>query len=141
MTAFSSRHPARQRGVTVRVLNLSTYEAEALRTANDNLPEGDEPHTKAEVAQAPMALATAPDGTEYLLGVEGVGWPVTDEDNEFDVFLSKETSFSMFPSMVLSLSREQLHDALGDEVDLADHVRTFGARLDDNHAMWFGILS
>lgn len=136
----STRHPVRERGTVVRLLDLSTYEAEALEFGNAHRDDAKDPWTQARVDQAPMALGVDLKGTAYLIGTEGVGWPLGD-DNEFAVYLSTETSFQMVPTVAFTLTREQVLDALGDEVDLADHVRVFGGRLEDNFNVWHATLN
>jgi hypothetical protein len=137
----TSRHPTRARGANVRLLDLSQYEHEALEFANAHRDDDQPPYTKATVEQAPLAVGFSPNGTAYLIGVEGVGWPLDDDGEEFDVYVSTDTSFSIFPTVAFTLTREQINDALGDEVDLADHVRVFGARLEANFRLWFDTLT
>lgn len=137
---MNTRHATRPHGATAVVLDLSDHLAQALAYAQENQPE--EGWTKASFHGGPYALATAKDGTEYLIDTEGVGFPLDDQPVQFDVFLSTETSFSMFPSVVSSMTREEIHAAAtGETVDLADHIRTFGARLDRNHHLWYDLLT
>lgn len=146
MTRSQNRLNARPRGATGRVLDFTKHEADALAYANEHRDPTTEPYTHARVDQPPYVLAVAADGSEWLIGEEGVGWALVEEDNEFGVFLSRRTadgtSFSMFPQVQVSLTRDEVLASATDEyVDLADHIRVFGQRLDDNHRTWFHRLT
>lgn len=98
---------ARTRGITVRTLDLTGM-------------------TAAPVYE--YAMATGPDGTVYVICSEGVGWQVTpDRPLIVDTWSGEVT---------VILDDVRTAAAAGTDVDLADHVRTFGSRLDSNHAMW-----
>jgi hypothetical protein len=79
------------------------------------------------------ALAEAPDGRTYAICSEGVGWEVT-EDRPLivDTFAG---------GYALSLSEVTDRAERGTDVDLADFVRTFGARLESNFFQWSYRLS
>lgn len=129
----------RATGVTVTPLDLTADYAAALQKYLEANPESD--MTEANSDQE-MALAVAADGTEYLLGTEGVGWPLTDTGNEVDVWMAGEHSFQLTPAMVLTLTKDEVHErATGDPVDLADFVRKFGARLEQNFWLWHDALT
>jgi hypothetical protein len=73
------------------------------------------------------ALATVR-GTAYVLCTEGVGWEVT-EDRPLIV-----DTFGGEYTLTLAEVRERAER--GTDTDLADFVRTFGARLDSNFYGW-----
>lgn len=108
----------RKRGITVR-----TFDAGRIGDGTDERP-----------VYSPYGIADAPDGRTYVICSEGVGWEVT-----ADRPLYVET----FAGRGYELSLADIRDraASGTDVDLADHVRTFGSRLDSNHWQWFGRLS
>ena len=84
---------------------------------------GDE-HVKAQT----MALVMDEDEKFYTLCTEGVGWGVN-TDGEM-VILS-----SMFDDY--EFATEDVISCISDETaDLADFIRTFGARLDSNFYQW-----
>lgn len=75
-----------------------------------------------------MALVMDADEKFYTLCTEGVGWGVN-SDGEM-VILS-----SMFDDY--EFATEDVIDCISDETeDLADFIRTFGARLDSNFYQW-----
>jgi hypothetical protein len=86
-------------------------------------------------------LVYGEDKSWAVVNTEGVGGTADDYDKPARVWFDRET-----PEGYISV---QLEDELvpfnviqecvtGEQVDLADHVRTFGARLDNNHAIWYG---
>lgn len=79
------------------------------------------------------AYAVGTDGRTYVICSEGVGWEVT-EDRPLIV-----DTFGGEYVMPLTEVRERAEN--GTDVDLADHIRTFGSRLDSNHYMWTARLS
>lgn len=92
-----------------RGINVTPINAAALATAT--VPE--------QVAElltdfGVLALATGTNGTEYLVCQEGVGW------------VARDAFASWLPPVAADFGT----------VDLADFIRTFGARLDCNHADW-----
>lgn len=74
------------------------------------------------------AYAMGPDGTEYVVCSEGVGW-VVDDSHPLVV-----DTFSGGYSLPLDTVRDRA--IAGTDVDLADHVRTFGSRLESNFWSW-----
>jgi hypothetical protein len=123
----------------VTLLDLTKQMAAALAKYQEAHPDSDV--TKAE-SEKGWALATAPDGTDYLVCEEGVGYPLHDTDNTFDVWFSSEHSFQMLPAMTLTLTADEVKAlATGEVVDLADHVRVFGGRLEDNFWLWHSTLA
>lgn len=75
-----------------------------------------------------MALVMDANEKFYTLCTEGVGWGVN--DNGEMVILS-----SMFDDY--EFATEDVIDCISDETeDLADFIRTFGARLDSNFYQW-----
>lgn len=138
-TRQADRKNARTRGVTVTPLDFTAHEAEALAYANEHQP--DKGWTEAKVYAQPWALATDPSGKAWLVSVEGTGEELG-SDNTFDVHCSTPTSFAMFPTLQLSLTGIDVRAcATGEPVDLADHIRVFGARLESNFRLWHSILT
>jgi hypothetical protein len=112
---------ARTRGIVVRTFDASSV--------GDN-------GTAGPPMFAPYAYAVAADGRHYVICSEGVGWEVTD-DRPLTVQTYAGTTYE------LSLFDVQWRAAADDasDVDLADHIRTFGSRLDANHYGWVARLS
>ena len=80
----------------------------------------------------PQMIFTVASKTAAVVNGEGVGHLET-ENGKIAVELS--TPFSWFP---VELDLGDLGEAVTDqEIDLADGIRTFGARLDSNHHQWF----
>jgi hypothetical protein len=137
----------RARGVTLRLLDLSGIEEVALERYNQHLAiDGKEPATAMRVGSDPYAVIEK-DGTMYVVCNEGVGWEITDEHPlEIDLYPHRDKdgkqSFSIFPAMSASLKPEDVRDRTTEtEVDLADHIRTFGARLESNFNEWYRALA
>lgn len=85
------------------------------------------------------AYAVGPDGTEYVICSEGVGWLVSD-----DVPLIVDTMSGpsgMYGEYNMPLTEIRELAARGTDTDLADFVRVFGARLESNFYGWQRRLS
>ena len=137
------RDRERERGVTLRLLDLSGIEEVALERYNQHLAiDGKEPADSMSIGSAPYAVAEK-DGVMYVICNEGVGWEITDEDPLIlDLYPHTGNSFGIFPVMSASLKPEDVRNRTSEaEVDLADHIRTFGARLESNFHQWYGVLS
>jgi hypothetical protein len=102
----------RKRGITVRTFDASNGTERPMMT---------------------YALAHGPDGRNYVICSEGVGWEVTTDEPLYVQTFSG--------GYELSLAEVFTASAHGTDVDLADHIRTFGSRLDSNHYMWHARLS
>lgn len=127
-------HAERARGVLLRTLDLTEVQAEADRA----IDEGE----TARIGHAPYAAAEH-DGHLYVVCEEGVGWEVTDEDPLLiDTYVSTGTGIGIFPRFQVVLSPAEVRAAAtGDEVDLADLIRTFGSRLEANFWVWHRTLT
>lgn len=130
----------RQRGVTLRLLDLQALSERALATWQAARP--DSAYTSMEPGFAPYAVAEH-DGVLYVICNEGVGWTVTEDSPlEVDLYGKSEDSFSMLPNLTATLSVDDVRTLITEEeVDLADHVRSFGSRLESNFAMWYRRLA
>lgn len=151
----------RTKGITVKVLDLTGLEKEALEWRQESRPEC----FKANVYGGDWAIVFKGEQL-FALCTEGVGWEITDEDPlelEFhgnyhvkvgadwvnqagDIvkaeFSPSRTEFDVVPFGSYSLSKEELEDAqIAAEVDLSDFIRTFGSRLESNFWNWFDELS
>lgn len=93
----------------------------------------------------PYAVSDTPNGL-YLIDTEGVGWQVTDEKplralgfntRWTDKSGQSHQSFTGGTLEGVALTPEEVRSILSDEeVDLADHVRVFGDRLEVNFSIW-----
>lgn len=80
----------------------------------------------------PQMLFTVDHGEAAVVNGEGVG-AVADEHDIVDVWFSYGYEW-----IKIALTLPTIADAFtGDEIDLADGIRTFGARLDANHYRWY----
>jgi len=126
--------------VTLTLLDLDALSTQALEAWRRERPDTN--YIRMEPGFAPYA-ATEHDGTLYVICNEGVGWEVTDTNPlPLDLYGRAEHSFSMAPNMRATLSPDEVRSLMtGDTVDLADHVRRFGDRLEVNFETWLGRLS
>jgi hypothetical protein len=137
----------------IQVLDLSELVAQALSFRQKTHPDCYE----AKIYGGKIALGKAKTGHLYVVCSEGVGYVVSKEEpleiefhgsyykrigqdwvNQAGDFIQAEIdphshSFDYMPFAEVTLSVEDLksYPILG-EVDLADHVRSFGNRLEDN---------
>ena len=132
------RYPERDRGVMLKVLDLSEVEAEA--TEMYRKEKGD-PDGRIEAGWTPWGVAEK-DGKLYVVCNEGVGYEVTDEEPlVVDLYRRAEGSMTIFPTMQANLAPDDVRRFTTDEeIDLADLVRTFGQRLEDNFGLWYSVL-
>ena len=120
------------------LLDLTEQTAAALEFSQ----AGGKDWTEMDPHNAPLAIAERGDRL-YVIGSEGVGYEVTEESPlEINFHGRKESSFSMFPVVAATLSPAEVRDLpTGEQVDLADHIRTFGGRLEDNFRLWYRTLT
>jgi hypothetical protein len=127
------RTATRPRGVTLTLLDLDSLieQGQELTQGRDEISLGHAPYAAAEV-----------DGRLYVVCVEGVGWQV-DENTPLSVPIhaSSPGHVSMMPRWVAELSEREVRERMtGQPVDLADLIRTFGGRLEDNFRIWHRTL-
>lgn len=125
----------RTRGVKLRLLDLSIPKAQIA-----DLPDT---HGKdVQVGFEPYAVAEADDQL-YVICHEGVGWKVDDDHPlRVELYVSEPDHIAIVPSYVAKLTPAEVRAFTTDEeVDLADHVRKFGARLEGNFWTWHRQLS
>ena len=102
---------------------------EVIRRDHPNVEE----EALARYEAQPMAVVTGKDGIAVIC-TEGVGW-VADKDGLLPINFYyqqwQENYFNVTPEEILScLSDEQ--------IDLADFIRAFGDRLENNFYIWYG---
>ena len=130
----------RPRGVTLRLLDTSAVLALAAAEADRRSPG--EADVTVRLSDDPYAVAEH-DGKTYVICVEGVGWEVKeDAPLVLPVYVAKAGHIAILPSfdVEMPLVEVQALAAVGEEVDLADHVRRFGHRLESNMTMWWNVL-
>lgn len=144
----------RSRGVIVSVLDLSALEAEALEFRKQSQPDCYEVH----IYGGKIAMKESKNGHLYTVCIEGVG-PETGvtfddplyvefhgsyyerDENTGEINPHRHT-FDAVPFASCTLDPDELRSyPIKEEVDLADFIRTFGARLEDNFWMWHKVLS
>lgn len=115
----------RPRGVKLHLLDIHRLEA----NATEQLADG----SIYSVGFGPWAAVEHGDRL-YAVCVEGVGYEVTEaQPLELDLYKETPGHISIIPSFRALLSPADVRDLITpEEVDLADHVRTFGARLEGN---------
>lgn len=122
MTTSTSTRP---RGASAVVLDPETLLAAARAKfgANiDHLGHGPQPQMLIPVNRGEAAVVNG----------EGVG-EIADETDEIEVYFAYG-----FQLTTVKLTLEEIAQAdSGERIDLADGIRTFGARLSSNHHIWF----
>ena len=87
----------------------------------------------------PVGVVRTPSAV-YALCSEGVGSkvPVSEESPlEIEFYKKFEGGISLYPSMKQSMSDEKIVEYLtGEKKNLADFIRVFGTRLEDNYSSW-----
>lgn len=81
----------------------------------------------------------------FAINTEGVGpdGPISEENPlVVDIYAEQDGFLALMPVASMSLNADEVRKmATGPAVPLADHVRTFGARLDANYETWLRRLS
>lgn len=79
----------------------------------------------------PQVIIAVDRGTPAIVNSEGVGAITTEKD---DVAVYFSNGLTIFP---LTMTLSEIAYAITDEtIDIADAIRSFGARLDANHHHW-----
>lgn len=158
------RSDQRERGVIVQVLDMSVVEAEALEFRQKTHPDCYE----AKIYGGKIAMSESKYGHIYTVCTEGVG-PDTGvtfddplfiefhgsyyvrEDSTMEDLLGRPVpgeikpgshTFDCMPFASTTLNPDELRSyPILEEVDLADFIRSFGARLEGNFWSWFKVLS
>ena len=112
--------PERIRGTVVHLLDPEKT-TKFLQTKLDN----------PEIKSAPMVVVNGNKGIATICG-EGVGWFVDEKG-----LLPIDYHVGQFGSGYLDITPEELMPLISDKtIDLADFVRTFGDRLENNFYLW-----
>lgn len=131
----------RERGVLLRRLDIARLEAKVRAEATES---GELQDVERFTVSAGYGYAIAEhNGTLYALCSEGVGWPVSDDAPlHVDLYLHEPDTMHLLPRWAVLLSPDEVRALATDEqVDLADFVRRFGARLESNFYLWHRELS
>lgn len=125
----------RQRGVILRLLDVSTICANATEQIGDG--------TVYESDYTPWAVAQTVDGLMFVICSEGVGSEVANETPlELNLYAKVENCITILHSFIVQLTPAEIEPHISDEtIDLADLVRTFGPRLEDNFWLWYRRLA
>jgi hypothetical protein len=121
-------YPRTPTNVEVTVLDVTTVN-EAMTDAYSD------PDTTVEVSFGPYGFVETPKGV-FVLNNEGIGTGPLDDDEvyEFDGYAHTANSFGIMPVMTAKVPVFALVKMATDrKVNLAEFVRTFGARLDNNY--------
>lgn len=136
----SSRHGERARGITLTLLDLTHVTAQARKEIAPAEPNPQE--VDVSLGFEPYAMAEH-GGKLYVVCHEGVGWEVTDDDPfPLDLYVSRPGHLAIAPRFSALLRPEEVRAAATEQtVDLADHVRRFGSRLEANFWTWHRALT
>lgn len=133
----------RAKGVVLSLLVLDDLGDAALVKFNESRTD-EEPATSMRVGWAPYAVLVRGDRL-WVVSHEGVGGEVTDDKPlEIDLYAQwGEHKFSMMPSAVAVLDREEVlaRTSPTETVDLSEHVRSFGRRLEENFWSWHALAT
>jgi len=131
--------------IEVTPLDLTATKERALAFIRENTqPDATEATTRS------FGIVETP-GSLYVLCTEGVGTehPVTDDEPLEIGFGYRITnpegsggSFSMGDVATSTMTPDEIREcATGEPVNLAEFIRTFGSRLDQNYRIWLGVLT
>lgn len=145
---MSNRKPT---NIVVQPIKLDGLETQALAYVLESgvLRKALSPNaTACKAGFAPHGFVETPRGI-FALCSEGVGpsTPITETDKyiiEFypEHFKDGHGFISMMPQCSMKLGPAELKElANGDHINLADFIRSFGGRLDDNYENWRRILT
>lgn len=136
--------------IMVNVIDFDSLEAAATDQLNRQAERFGIKLEEGETVKANIAHTWGFVETEhgmYVLCNEGVGPDDPLQEFEFEVHYeilnpnSTAKTFSMFPVSSVKQTPEQLRArATGERVELSEFIRTFGARLDQNFAVWRRVL-
>lgn len=145
----SPRSEERTRGVTVKVIDMQPLYDEWSTEVHARNPE----ITKVAAAYE-WAIGRDPKGGFHLICSEGVSWAMPPEDagklrpagypEPVDVDLydrSNPNKIAMLPIATVKVTAEDLRDLPAEDKDLADFVREFGRRLEQNFWVTHAILT
>ena len=96
------------------------------------------PAVEAEKFEPLQSVLVFGEGTQWaVVNYEGVGGIATDYDEEARVYFTYDQGFLIDSEKLPWNIVTECRDMTEQPVDLADFIRTFGARLDNNHAIWY----
>ena len=122
MTDYPDRYSQRTKGTIVHVLDVE--KATAFLKVKLDAPDVD-------FSAERMAIVNGENGVATLLD-EGVGW-FADKNGKLPINYWGKNGMSGY----LDITPAELAPLISDEtIDLADHVRVFGDRLETNLAVW-----
>lgn len=143
------RMDERTRGVTVKVIDMQPLYDKWSAEVHARNPE----ITKVS-ASFHWAIGQDPNGGLHLICSEGVSWELPPEDagrlrpagypDLVDIDLYNRTDpdkIAMAPIATVKVAAEDLRDLPAEDKDLADFVRTFGRRLEQNFWVTRDILT
>jgi hypothetical protein len=129
------------RGVEVRLVDFTSLAEKATVWAREAIPDRVTETTVLRVGFAPWGVFTAADGQTVLVCVEGVGYLVTDDESttaSVSFYAHRKSGdgskfVGMAPVASATVTLQELAALeTGETVDLTDHVRSFGERLESN---------
>jgi hypothetical protein len=134
----------RARGLMLTTLDFTdvmSKTSDSIRAAKAALEVEDVDQLIVSFGFGPYAMAEA-DGKLYVVCHEGVGWEITDEDPlHLGVYVNKPGYLAIAPEYMVHLAPEEVRAcATTEQIDLADLVRRFGARLEQNFWLWHHTL-
>ena len=124
--------------IEVEILDIERLGKEAFEWYSENGKTEDDGVIACETS-FPIGVVRTHSGV-YALCSEGVGSrvPVSEESPlEIEFYKKFEGGISLYPSMKHTMSDKKIVEYLtGEKKNLADFIRVFGARLEDNYSSW-----
>jgi hypothetical protein len=95
-----------------------------------------------DVGRYDYALAEARDQAHVICS-EGVGWNVTAQPLRLPIYVASPGFMALAPQFEIELTANEVRECARPDklVDLADLIRRFGSRLEDNFWLWHRRLS
>lgn len=133
----------RKRGIVLHRLDWDALSKAAVRHLTAAFPEAEWVKARPEWE---YVIAETTDGETYVICSEGVGWKVTYSE-PFTMYVApswregRKTVGGMTAETPVFLYLNEVRKMIStDTVDLADFVREFGSRLENNFWLWHGTL-
>lgn len=123
----------RTRGITGCVIDSAKL---AKLIASQLIENGARPEVTTDIYPEDCILVLSDSGAEFaLINTEGVG-TYSDGIQSLTAWYTRGVYGTVLYSISLPFRAVEALDTDHETVDLADHIRTFGARLDSNHQGW-----
>lgn len=129
--ATNERH-ARKHGAVGVLLDSDAIKAYVHTTLTEHDCDADSPVNCGSVDVGDQLLLTSPIGEVAVIGTEGVGEAVAVDAAEVPIWVAIGWSYELVKVPATVVQRALTHEG----ADVADFVRLFGDRLDNNAFIW-----